>query len=315
MRRFRGFVLLLVGAVATLPPTSARADDLPAPPTTKAIPSPADHDDSKVPPLYWDWPQFSTANYVVTGAAGAITLAAAIMKPQARHAMGGVLFDDTIRNTLRLSDSSARYIARDASDVGLSLVVTWPVFVDSLVTAWWYRGSREVAQEMALIDLETLAITGAVQGATNVFVSRERPYGGDCSNGNAPTPGKIPEQTVDCDGTTRYRSFFSGHSSFAFASAALVCVHHFQHDLLGAPYDAISCAAGYAVAATTSTLRVAGDVHYATDVLTGALLGTAIGWGVPLLHYRNRALGAVKVGDVRLQLVPSLGGAGVAGTF
>ena len=306
--RRRSLLVVIAMAVASAATGVARADDLPAPPRGGQIPSPADHDDTKVAPLYWDWEHFSTGDYVITGAAGAITLAAAIIKPQAKHAVGGVLFDDSVRNTLRIGDSATRYIARDISDVGVSLSVTWPVFVDSLITAWWYRGSREVAQEMALIDLQTLAIAGAVQGATNVFISRERPYGRDCG-------GSIPDNTVDCDGTTRYRSFFSGHSAFSFASAALVCVHHFQHDLLGAPYDAISCAAGYAVAATTATMRVVSDVHYATDALTGALVGTTIGYLVPLLHYGKRSIGTVKVGSARLQLVPSLGGAGVLGVF
>ncbi len=303
----RRFVVAIVVGTALAHSSAARADEMPAPPRG-AIPSPAEHDDAKVPPLYWDWAHFSTGDYVITGAAGAVALAAAIIKPQPRHAIGGVLFDESVRNTLRIGNTSTRYIARDISDVGVSLAVTWPVFVDSLITAWWYRGSREVAQEMALIDLQTLAIAGAVQGATNVFVSRERPYGRDCG-------GDLPEATYDCDGTTRYRSFFSGHSTFSFASAALVCVHHFEHDLLGAPYDAISCAAGYAVAATTATMRVVSDVHYATDAITGALVGTAIGYAVPLLHYRRKTIGSAKVGGVRLQLVPSLGGAGVAGSF
>jgi membrane-associated phospholipid phosphatase len=260
-----------------------------------------------MPALRWDYPTFSTLDYVVTGAAGAITLGAAIVSPMPKHTTGGIWFDESVRDALRLNSSDARYIARDVSDVGLSLVVTWPIFVDSLITAWWYRGSREVAQEMALIDLETLAITGAVQGVTNVFVSRERPYVRDCGHG-------IPAQTLDCDGNTQYRSFFSGHSAFSFASAALVCTHHFQHDLLGEPYDAISCAAGYAVAATTATMRVVSDVHYTTDALTGALVGTLIGYGVPWLHYRKKALGA-QVGGVKLEIVPSLGGAGVMGVF
>jgi membrane-associated phospholipid phosphatase len=40
------------------------------------------------------------------------------------------------------------------------------------------------------------------------------------------------------------------------------------------------------LAAATAVLRVTGDRHYATDVLAGALVGFAIGYGVPtLLHY------------------------------
>jgi membrane-associated phospholipid phosphatase len=68
------------------------------------------------------------------------------------------------------------------------------------------------------------------------------------------------------------------------------------------------------VAATTATFRVVGDMHYASDVITGAIVGSLVGYGVPLLHYARRDLG-LRTGAVRLQLVPSAGGAGVVGTF
>ena len=262
------------------------------------------------PPLAWKWSRFSTAEYVLTGAGGAITLATAIVRPRSVHALsGGILFDDAARNALRSGDLQTRYDYRDASDVGLSLAVTWPFFADALVTAWWYRGSRDVAQEMALIDLETLAISGAVQGATNMLVSRERPYGRDCGS------AQLPDTTLDCDGSTRYRSFFSGHSSFSFASAALICVHHFENELLGSPWDDLSCAGGYAVAASTSTFRIVGDVHYASDVISGALIGTIIGYGVPLLHYQHRDLGAITAAGMKMQLIPTANGAIVLGVF
>jgi membrane-associated phospholipid phosphatase len=77
----------------------------------------------------------------------------------------------------------------------------------------------------------------------------------------------------------------------------------------------VSCAGGYAVAAATATFRVVGDVHYSSDVLTGAILGTVIGYGVPWLHYRNRSVGAIRTGNVKMQIVPSALGAGVVGTF
>jgi membrane-associated phospholipid phosphatase len=287
---------------------SARADEPSAPPVGP-IPGPlTEADRPPLAPLRWDWPRFSTADYIVTGTAAGATLAMAIIPPQSRHTRGGVLFDEGARNALRIRDMTARYVARDASDVGLSLVVTWPVFVDSLITAWWYRGSREVAEQMALIDLEALAITAAVQGTTNVLASRERPYGRTCD-------GELAGDKVDCDGSIRYRSFFSGHSAQSFTAAALICVHHFEHALLGPPYDALSCATGYAVAATTATLRVVSDMHYASDAITGALMGTVIGYGVPLLHYRNRSVGSATLGGIRLQLVPSSGGLGVTGVF
>jgi membrane-associated phospholipid phosphatase len=265
------------------------------------------------PPLLWSWARFSTADYFVTGAGGALTLMAAIVQPRSMHSIsGGILFDDAARSALRAHSLQARYQFRDASDVGVSLAVTWPFFADSLTTAWWYRGSRDVAEQMALIDLETLAIAGAVQGATNVLVSRERPYGRDCGS------AQLPENAIDCRSGQHYRSFFSGHATFSFAGAALICVHHFENELLGAPWDALSCAGGYAVAATTATFRIVSDVHYASDAVLGALVGTAIGYGVPLLHYRHGPThpdATNTTNRVQVMVVPSAGGLGLMGIF
>lgn len=260
-------------------------------------------------PLVWQGRPFSVADYTITAVGAAMTLSAAILPPRSKHSLsGGILFDEDARDALRAQGLRRRYMFRDASDVGLSLAVTWPFFADALATAWWYRGSREVAQQMALIDLETLAISGALQGATNLMVSRERPYGRNCGTIS------LPGDAVDCEGTVHYRSFFSGHSAFSFTSAALICVHHFENDLLGPPWDALSCLGGYAVAGTTATFRVVSDVHYASDVLTGALVGTLVGYGVPLLHYRRPDAGPAPSG-LRLNLVPAAGGLGILGIF
>lgn len=267
------------------------------------------------PPLIWKWRKFSTVDFVVTVAGAGLTLGAAIVKPRPQHSLSGPIgFDEDVRSALRADRLANRYIFRDASDVGLSLTVSWPFVGDALTTAWWYRGSREAAQEMALINLQTFAIVGALQGVTNVVVSRERPFGKDCGQ------GELPSDAIDCEGSFHYRSFFSGHSAFSFTGAALICAHHMENALLGGPWDGVACAAGYAVAGTTATFRVVADVHYASDVLLGAAVGTLVGFGVPLLHYRHFGGGdRLRSDSARyrptLNLVPSPGGIGVAGTF
>lgn len=267
------------------------------------------------PPLVWKWPTFSAANFAVTAVAAGVTLGAAIIKPVSKHKLsGGILIDDDVRDALRANKLADRYVFRDASDVGLSLAVSWPFAADALTTAWWYRGSRETAQEMALINLETLAVVGALQGATNVLVSRERPFGPGCGQ------GELPSDAIDCKNSFHYRSFFSGHSAFSFTGAALVCVHHMENELLGPPWDALSCAGGYAVAATTATFRVVADVHYASDILLGAAVGTLVGYSVPLLHYRKvvGSSGSASTSaptQLKVNLVPSPGGIGLMGVF
>lgn len=303
----------LVVATASLFSYPARAEEPSAPaPALGPAPALAPAEvvrDTAPQPLRWEWARFSTLDYVVTGAAAAVTLGAAIVAPLPRHSLGTISFDESARNALRAGTVNGRYTARDGSDVGLSLTATWPIFIDALTIAWWYRDSRDVAQQMALIDLEALAIAGAFQGVTNVVASRERPYARDCGSAD------LPSNAGDCTGTVSNRSFFSGHTTFSFTSAALICAHHFQHELLGAPYDALTCGVGYAVATSTAALRVVGDMHFVSDVLTGALVGTIVGYGVPLLHYRRSTLGAADVAGVRLRLVPAAGGAGLSGTF
>ena len=143
-----------------------------------------------LPPVRWRWGRDTVADYVVGGAAGVATLVAAIVPPLPTHQIeGGILFDDAVRNAVRPAGIQVRYAFRDASNVELSVAATWPFFVDALTTVWWYHGDRDTAQAMAVLDLETLAIAGAVQGVTNVVVSRPRPYASSCGTPELPQRG------------------------------------------------------------------------------------------------------------------------------
>src|SRR4051812_2809780 len=215
--RLLGAFAVMGAVTSALAPATAESADggATAPPPVLSLDTP-----SGLPPLEWRWRRFSALDYGVGLAGGAITLAMAMVPPVHTHAIQGpVLFDTSVRDALRAPGLQVRYTYRDFSDLGVSLALTWPFFADALTTAWWYRGSRDTAEQMALIDLEALGVIGAVQGMTNVLVSRERPYGGDCGN------GELPSQADDCVGSTRYRSFFSGHTAFSFTGAALICVH------------------------------------------------------------------------------------------
>lgn len=261
-------------------------------------------------PLTWKRSRFGTADYVLTGAGAVLTLASAIIKPLSSHNLGGgILFDDSVRNAIRPSSTEARYAFRDASDVGLSTTVVAPFFIDALASAWWWHGSRDVAEQMALRGLETMAVIGGLQGVTNTLVSRERPYGQNCD-----TPD-LPSNAIDCTSNSHYRSFFSGHSSFSFTAAALVCFDHFEYDLFGGPWDGVMCATAYGFAATTATFRVVADVHYASDVIAGAMMGTIVGYGVPLLHRKVPDVNEIKTNGATMRIVPMGTGLGVVGSF
>ena len=269
-------------------------------------------------PIVWrrEWPRFSTADWIVTGAGGAIAIASAIIAPPPNRSYGPVLYDDAVRNTLRLRNPQARFSARDVSDVLLSLEATWPFFVDAVITTWWFRGSPDAAAQMALVNGQALAIVTAIQGATNTMVGRQRPYGSICGG------PEQPEKTIECEGNVRNRSFFSGHAAFAFMSAGLICVHHVKHGMLRGGGDTIACAVAYGGAAATALLRVAADVHFATDITVGTVVGTAVGLAVPLFHYRTvNVANEVRQGEVRkkdgvdVSVIPFGAGLGLGGTF
>lgn len=262
-------------------------------------------------PVEWrrEWPRFSTVDWFVTGSGAALALATAIIAPRRQHVHGAALFDEEVRGALRLRDPQARFTARDISDVILSLEATWPFFVDSLIITWWFRGSPDAAAQMALVDMEALAVVTGLQGVTNTIAGRERPYGRECGG------AQLPDQTVDCEGSVRFRSFFSGHAAFAFMGAGLICSHHVKLGLFRGGGDTLACVVAYTGAAATATLRVMGDMHYATDILTGSVVGTAVGLVVPWLHYREVNVANEVRHGVTVRVVPVGAGLGLGGTF
>ncbi|WP_437876911.1 phosphatase PAP2 family protein [Sorangium sp. So ce513] len=237
------------------------------------------------PELTWDpsWPRFRASEYVAAGLFAATAFATLAIPPVEGRWRGVNGFDGAARDALRIRSDRQREMARDASDLLLTLM-TNHLAVDALLVAWWGHGRGGVAWEIAMIDIEALALNAAVNGLVAGLTSRERPYRAACF-------GPEEEQDRDCRGSKRYRSFFSGHSSTAFTAAGLMCSHHAHLPLYGggAP-DALACAASLGAAAAVATLRVVSDQHFASDALTGAAVGTLTGFGLPwLLHYRGGA--------------------------
>jgi membrane-associated phospholipid phosphatase len=259
--------------------------------------------------LYWDssFDRMDTPEMILTGVAAAIAVATNVVRPLNTGWKGGILFDDQLRS-LRLPTLDARLEVRSGTDVGLAVMTTYPILVDSIIVAYWYRGSDDVALQMALIDAEAFAITGAIEGASNFLSGRARPYSADCGAG-------VPNNTTDCESDTRYRSFFSGHTAVSFTAAGLICAHHEALALFDGPADHVMCATGFVAAATIGTLRILGDAHYFSDVFVGALVGTAVGLGIPLLHHYKRAPTSDVSSDFSLKIVPGIGGGQLVGTF
>jgi membrane-associated phospholipid phosphatase len=266
-------------------------------------------------PFTWRYPEFRPGEYVATGIFGAMAIGGLLIPTNGGRWEGENGLDSGVRDALRLSGAESRKTADDISDVALVFGMNYVAF-DAAVVAWWARGKGSVAYQMAAIDVETFAITAGVTSLVKGIAARERPYSDECEE------DPITSRTDDCDDDSLNRSFFSGHTSTAFTAASLTCMHHAYLELYDSPVaDAVACVAAYGLAATTGGLRIMSDNHYASDVMTGAAVGTVIGLGVPwLLHYREeipegQPEGGPQRADLSITLVPGPTSGAVVGTF
>lgn len=81
-------------------------------------------------------------------------------------------------------------------------------------------------------------------------------------------------------------SFYSGHSSAAFAIAVFTGVW-FDQVYPHSKKSKWVWTSALLTAGTVASLRVVAGKHYPTDVLVGAAMGSLIGWAIPTLHKQS----------------------------
>ncbi len=285
------------GATPPPPPGPRRVD------TEKRAPSLARR-------LAWRWPEF---RYYQIGllAGQVLTAIASVAIPGEERMSARNGFDDAARDALRVKIPEGGRYARDASDVGLVLLINQR-FVDNLIVTWWFHDKGSTAWQMTLIDAQTISFSASINSVVAGAAGRERPYSrGYCND-------SPEDESTDCRGNNRFRSFFSGHATAAFTMAALTCVHHAELPLYGGgPAEAVPCVTSLAVASGVSLLRVAADQHYLTDVLTGAAFGVASGVAIPYaFHYAFEQTGD-KAGTnaPAFSIIPTGTGLSITGAF
>ncbi|MGO9310710.1 MAG: phosphatase PAP2 family protein [Spirochaetia bacterium] len=117
---------------------------------------------------------------------------------------------------------------------------------------------------------EAVSYALAVKNVVDYLVPRYRPY--VYEGGTSLVSSSEDDQ-----------SFPSGHATVVFA-AATAGVTIYAMSFPGSPYFVPFTIASYGVAVLTGAFRVAAGMHFVTDVVAGAALGSAIGFLVPFLH-------------------------------
>jgi membrane-associated phospholipid phosphatase len=124
----------------------------------------------------------------------------------------------------------------------------------------------------SVMYLENLLLSFAAVHTTKIISKRNRPY---MYNKNVPLKYK--------SNSSSRLSFFSGHTTHAFSSAVFLSTIYAEYypDSKWKPYIwGISLLS----ASITGYLRYASGNHFPTDIIMGAVVGSAIGYLIPLIH-------------------------------
>lgn len=251
----------------------------------------------------WAYDRAGWEDVILTGTALSTALVSRVIGPSPNRWQGGILFDEDVRDALRPDDRDLQLAAAGISDVTLALATAMPI-IDASVVSYGYYKDPVMARELAILNLDVIAVIAALQTVTNSIASRERPYGRRCG-------GDLDENLSQCVANDRHYSFFSGHSAQSFGAAALTCSTHARLKLYGGGFaDFAPCIMGFVLAGATATARVVADKHYFSDIVVGSSVGTLTGFLLPyLLRYRKPQA------DRSWSLLPTGRGLSVQGSF
>ena len=133
----------------------------------------------------------------------------------------------------------------------------------------------EERAELGLIYLETMLVSALSFSVTKGVVTRYRPR---VYNPQVPWADK---ESMD-----NRKSFFSGHTTLAFASAAFMASVYARYHPDGKANHYLR-AGSLAAAGTTGILRILAGAHFPSDVVVGALVGSTCGTMIPRWHQKQ----------------------------
>jgi membrane-associated phospholipid phosphatase len=190
------------------------------------------------------------------------------------------------RGFINQFDRSAAYnysiSASHTSDVMAVIAIAAPValFTDPSI--------RKDLQTITLMYLETFVWFRSIDELAKASVKRIRPF---VYNPDAPLDRKLSSDSR--------KSFFSEHSSEAFASAVFISTvyHDYNPNSEWKPYI---WAGSLLTASVVGYLRYEAGMHFPTDIFMGAIVGSAIGYAIPWMH---------RAGNENISIIPGVQGA------
>jgi hypothetical protein len=179
-----------------------------------------------------------------------------------------VSFDDSIRENFRYKNREQRDQAASLSNLTVSLTMAAPF----LYRANWDSSKNYIYSYLG---------NGLITEIGKFSAKRVRPYEQACEAGDG-------GYDKNCYSNDSNKSFFSGHTSFAFTGASLVCLAQEQQAQSDSEFSKGPCYSSLVLAGLTGYLRIAADQHYFSDVMVGAMVGILSGYYLPK-HFGSKA--------------------------
>jgi membrane-associated phospholipid phosphatase len=174
------------------------------------------------------------------------------------------------RDDIFLPDRFVTYnYSPNASDISDILLYTCMLSPTLLLASKPIRTDSPV---IAGMYLQTMILGVALPAFGKGGIQRIRPY---AYNPNVPMEIKLTSEAK--------KSFFSGHTTMSFASVVFLSSVYSSYypDSNAKPYI---WSGSLLLASTVGYLRMAAGSHFLTDVLVGAVVGSAIGYLIPKIH-------------------------------
>ena len=207
---------------------------------------------------------------ILSGAVGGLALGTYLgknLKPLSRQEVDGLLQ----HNVPSFDRWACQYFSPKAdkvSDITLGICAVSPLL---MLTS--PHLDRDQKWTYALMYIETEVLTYGITEITKSLTKRIRPY---AYNPDVPLNHKIVSSNAK-------KSFFSGHASVAFASAAFLAQTYASFHPESRWKTLVWCT-GLSAATLTGVLRILSGRHFPTDVIIGALVGSFVGFVIPKLH-------------------------------
>jgi membrane-associated phospholipid phosphatase len=229
------------------------------------------------PPPQYEPSYDLTVDATITGGAIAVWIGSEALKshlaPSTCRWCDPPGFDSSVRDALRWDDTEKANVISYVVPLGVEPLVVFGLDAFAAHDAGAPKGAAWVD---ALLISEATSLAMVMNQAVKFAVGRERPFVHALPEADKAHTAHPSDNNV---------SFYSGHSTFAFALAVSGGTVASMRRYRLAPWI---WAAGLTLATATAYLRVAADRHYASDVTVGAIVGSLTGFAVPTFFHGPR---------------------------